>query len=154
MKTQTVGNSNSTSFDARDGGGLSSPSEQRIDAGRALHLGHRAGDLTVIAGRVWLTRSGDLGDHVLVAGERLRLGANENAVLEPWDAGHVVTVRWNPGHASFGAAVVAEPLQVLAFLTRRFLAACVALTRGTAATRRGTPAAAERCVKPVASQGR
>ena len=46
----------------------------QLASGQVLALGDSGGDIAVIAGRVWLTRSGDLDDHVLGAGEVLREG--------------------------------------------------------------------------------
>jgi Protein of unknown function (DUF2917) len=54
----------------------------------------RSGRLTVASGRVWLTRRGDLDDHVLSAGEALRLRADEQAVVEPWVDGTSVRLAW------------------------------------------------------------
>ncbi len=39
-------------------------STQRLTAGQALQLGRLGGELTVLEGRVWLTRDNDLGDTV------------------------------------------------------------------------------------------
>lgn len=47
----------------------------------------RPGRLTVSAGRVWVTRSGDLDDHVLGAGQALAIRAHEQVVVEPWGEG-------------------------------------------------------------------
>ena len=59
------------------------PGAQRcIKAGKALSLGRLGGELSVLQGRVWLTRDGDLGDHRVESGERVRLGVAENAVIE------------------------------------------------------------------------
>ena len=84
--------------------------------GQATRLGRLGGDLTVLEGRVWLTRDGDLGDHVIEAGQRLRVGVDQNAVIEPWDAGRAVSVRWQPRRQGFFGAVLVEPLRALAWL--------------------------------------
>jgi len=55
----------------------------------------RPGRLTVAAGRAWVTRLGDLDDHVLVAGQALRLRANEQVVVEPWIDGSQVRLAWH-----------------------------------------------------------
>jgi Protein of unknown function (DUF2917) len=67
---------------------------------RALRT-RRSGWLTVAVGRAWVTRQGDLDDHVLSAGERLALRADERVVIEPWTAGSSVRVAWrgDPRHA-------------------------------------------------------
>ena len=91
-------------------------SKVALATGQALHLGSLGGELTVLEGPVWLTRGGDLGDHRVEAGERLRLAAGENAVIEPWDAGHAASVRWEPRRQAFVGAVLAEPLRALAWV--------------------------------------
>ena len=106
----------------------------RVTAGQAMHLGHLGGELTVIEGRVWLTRNGDLGDHVFDAGQRVRLGVAEDAVIEAWDGHEGVVVRWNPRHQTFVGAVLAEPLRGLAFLSGRLAAGFATLARSAAAS--------------------
>jgi len=67
---------------------------------RALRT-RRPGWLTVAAGRAWVTRQGDLDDHVLSAGERLALRADERVVIEPWTGSSSVRLAWrsDPPHA-------------------------------------------------------
>ena len=77
-----------------------------LSYGQAMHLGHFGGELTVLAGRIWLTRDGDLGDHCVESGRRIHLAVGENAVIEPWDAGSTVSVHWQPRRASFFDALV------------------------------------------------
>lgn len=55
----------------------------------------RAGRLTVESGRAWITRRGDLDDHVLAAGEAVELGADEQVVVEPWVGGTPVQLAWH-----------------------------------------------------------
>jgi len=88
----------------------------QMHSGDATHLGRLGGDLTVVEGRIWLTRGGDLGDHFVDAGQRVRLEVGENAVIEPSRAGEAVSLRWQPRRQSFVGAVLAEPLRGLAFL--------------------------------------
>ena len=90
---------------------------QRVASGQALQLGRLGGELTVLEGRVWLTRDNDLGDFVFEPGQRVRLGVGENAVIESLDPAGSLAVRWNPRRQSFVGAVLAEPLRGLAFLT-------------------------------------
>ncbi len=54
----------------------------------------RPGRLTVKSGRAWITRSGDLDDHVLSAGQAVELRADEQVVVEPWDGGTPVKLAW------------------------------------------------------------
>ena len=88
-----------------------------LAGGQARQLGRLGGELTVVEGRVWLTRDNDLGDFVFEAGQRVRLAVGENAVIESLDSSSAVAVRWNPRQQSFVGAVLAEPLRGLAFLT-------------------------------------
>ena len=105
-----------------------------LAAGEALHLGRLGGELSVVDGRVWLTRDGDLGDHFLEPGERLRLAVGDNAVIEPARAGEGTSVRWNPRRQSFFGALLAEPLRGLAFLAGLAAAGFAALARSAAAS--------------------
>ena len=88
----------------------------QMHSGDATHLGRLGGELTVIEGRLWLTRDGDLGDHFVEPGQRVRLSVGENAVIEPAHSGETVSLRWQPRRQSFVGAVLAEPLRGLAFL--------------------------------------
>ena len=108
-------------------------SQRRIEPGQALPLGRLGGELSVLQGRVWLTRDGDLGDHLVESGERVRLGVAENAVIESWDSGQPVVVRWNPRRQTFFGALLAEPLRGLAFVTRLAAGGFAALARSAAA---------------------
>ena len=54
----------------------------------------RPGRLVVKSGRAWITRQGDLDDHVLSAGEAMELHADEQLVVEPWEGGTQVRLSW------------------------------------------------------------
>lgn len=107
---------------------------RRVEPGQALHLGRLGGDLTVVEGRVWLTRDGDLGDHLVEPGQRVRLAVNDNAVIESWQRGEGAVLRWNPRRQSLFGAVFAGPLLGLAFATRLLAGAFAALARSAAAS--------------------
>ena len=107
---------------------------RRLTSGEALHLGRLGGELSVIEGRVWLTRDGDLGDHFVEPGERLRLAVEENAVIEAARTGESIVVRWNPRRQSLFGALVEAPLRGLAFLTRLAADGLAALARSAAAS--------------------
>jgi hypothetical protein len=47
---------------------------RRLLPGQALRLPRAGGELTVLRGRLWLTRNNDLGDHFIEAGQRVHLG--------------------------------------------------------------------------------
>ena len=104
------------------------------EAGHALALGRLGGELSVVQGRAWLTRDGDLGDHRIEPGQRVRLGVAENAVIESWGRGHAVIVRWSPRRQTFFGALLAEPLRGLAFVAGRAAGAFAALARSAAAS--------------------
>ena len=70
---------------------------QRLTAGQAVAISPWPGELMVVDGRIWLTRRGDVTDHVLEAGHRLRLHAADAAVIETWSADGAA-VRWQPLH--------------------------------------------------------
>ena len=108
--------------------------ERRVEAGQALSLGRLGGELSVLQGRVWLTRDGDLGDHRVDSGERVRLGVAENAVIESWDSGQAVVVRWNPRRQRVFGALRVEPLRGLAFVARLAAGGFAALARSAAAS--------------------
>ena len=108
----------------------------RLNSGQAWHLGRLGGDLTVLEGRVWLTRSADLGDHVVEPGQRLRLAVGENAVIEPWHADERITVHWNPRRQGRLGALLAPPLRGLAFATDLLATGFNALARSAAASAR------------------
>ena len=59
------------------------PTSIDLQPGQALTL-PQTGDhwLLVLQGRIWLTRSRDLDDHFLQAGERMRLGDQGPVVVE------------------------------------------------------------------------
>jgi len=109
---------------------------RRLLPGQALRLPKRGGELTVLRGRLWLTRGKDPGDHFLVAGQRVRLGDHEDAVIEPAESARGVSLHWEPRPA-LASALLARPLSGLAFLA--FIAA-----RGFAALAHKAAAAARR----------
>jgi hypothetical protein len=73
------------------------PGTWKLAAGRAMTLLPReAGVLRIASGRVWVTCDGphggalnDLGDHILDAGDQMRLCVAKRWVIEAWaSAGH------------------------------------------------------------------
>ena len=104
----------------------------RLSAGHAQQLGRLGGELTVVEGRVWLTRDNDLCDHVIEPGQRVRLAVGENGVIESVNRHQQVVVRWRARRQSFVGALVAEPLRGLAFLTGLAASGFAALARKAA----------------------
>ncbi len=47
-------------------------------------------------GALWVTRSGDPADHVLVRGERLAVAGGDDLVLESWHRGQPFAWDWQP----------------------------------------------------------
>ncbi len=58
----------------------------RLSPGQALTLAAARGQrrLVVTQGRLWVTISGETGDHWLEAGEGVTLAAGQEAVVEGW----------------------------------------------------------------------
>ena len=78
--------------------GLVSP-KHRLEAlrgGSIMPLGSGGGQLEVLHGRVWLTRAGDLDDHVVERGATLAVPASGQALVEAWDDGRPALVAWRP----------------------------------------------------------
>ena len=84
-----------------------------------LMRSRRAGKLSVSAGRVWVTRSGDLDDHVLAAGQALAVGAHEEVVVEPWIEGTPAHLAWRSDQPR---GLVGRAADSLATLARRLSA--------------------------------
>lgn len=82
------------------------------------------GALTVLGGRVWLTRRGDIDDHILDAEQRLHLAGGDGAVIEAWQPAAGATLRWTPDpqprpRVSFLTTAAAGSLALLAGLSAR-----------------------------------
>lgn len=84
---------------------------------RALHV--RAGAvLQVSRGRLWVTQSGDLGDHFLAAGDSLRLG--HGLVVLQADTPHSAHYVWlDPAARGVHRSTAQAPGHPLAPQTRR-----------------------------------
>ena len=76
---------------------VSSPQRlQTLRGGAILPLGTGGGRLEVLHGRVWLTRSGDLDDHVVERGAALEVPAAGHSLIEAWDESEPALVAWQP----------------------------------------------------------
>jgi len=120
---------------------------RRISSGNALRLSRGGGELTVLEGRVWLTRgghTGDTGDHRLEAGQRIRLVAAQDAVIEPWDRDGAAVVRWEPLQQGVLATVQALVLRALAFFAGEAALGLRGLAGGLAALARSAASSASR----------
>jgi len=99
----------------------------------------RPGRLMVKSGRAWITRQGDLDDHVLSPGQAVELRADEQVVVEPWDRGSPVRLSWCSAQRRAAALRGAEALRdgALRFVARWSAAAgdrLLALARSAAAS--------------------
>lgn len=67
--------------------------------GQARRLAPGAGEITVLRGRVWLTRDagpGEDSDHVLAPGDSLVVADGQAVVAEAWGPGELASLRWQP----------------------------------------------------------
>jgi len=103
---------------------------------QAVRLGPTAGELVVIAGSAWMTRSDALGDHVVRSGERVQLPTRAGAVLEPLHAGQPLTVHWRPVRRRALSALAAGALRAVARGTGRVAELSAALAQRVAVPRR------------------
>jgi hypothetical protein len=78
--------------------GLVSPRHrlETLRGGAIMPLGSGGGRLEVLHGRVWLTRSGDLDDHVVESGAALTVPAAGHSLIEAWDDSGPALVAWQP----------------------------------------------------------
>ena len=117
---------------------MNTQSAQRlfVAPGQLVHL-MSGGELTVTKGRVWMTRLGDLDDHLIEAGQRIRVGASEDAIIESWRPTDSARVQWVPQR---------QPLAVLAFaeVLRGFAGLAAGAARGFAALARSAASSASR----------
>ncbi len=111
----------------------------KLGAGRAMSLSPREpGTLSIAEGRVWLTVGGTArehlnlwGDHVLAAGDTLRLPPGAQVVVEAWDraGGPPVRFDWVPQSAPALTRWQREVRQPLGDLGRALGAASTAFVR-------------------------
>lgn len=104
--------------------------------GQALRLPRAGGELTVLRGRIWLTRNNDLGDHFIEAGQRVWLDVGENAVVESAGRQQGASLHWEPCRQGFFIALLARPLNGTAFLALLAARGFMALGRSAAACAR------------------
>ena len=62
--------------------------------GQPLRVQNLAGEFAVLEGKVWLTRRGDLDDHVLEPGQSIVLEPGDDVVMEAWRDGEVARLQW------------------------------------------------------------
>ena len=64
--------------------------------GHPIAIGRMGGEFTVLSGKVWLTRQGDLKDHMLVRGQSVRLASGDAALVERLYRDRSSQVAWQP----------------------------------------------------------
>ncbi len=64
--------------------------------GHVVALGTGGGEVCILSGQVWLTRSGDPDDHVLGAGESFQVRGEGEALVEAWGPGELALIAWRP----------------------------------------------------------
>jgi hypothetical protein len=101
----------------------------RLAYGQPLHLGQRAGELTVIEGQVWLTCSNDLCDHFLNTGQRVQLAAGSRGVVETAVRSQDAKLHWRPRSWSLVAILLTPPLRATALAASVAALALTALAR-------------------------
>ncbi len=99
------------------GGGRSLP------AGRVLPLGSHGGELSVLSGRVWLTRAGTLDDLFVEGGQAVHVPASGAAMIEGWSDVPPARVTWQPRSA---LARAADSVRAVALRLRDALPAAAA----------------------------
>ncbi len=67
-----------------------------VPAGRVLALEGGGGEVSVLSGRVWLTRAGDLDDHVLGPGESIDVKTSRGTLIEAWGRNASAQIVWRP----------------------------------------------------------
>ena len=117
---------------------------RRLIGGQIVRVAPWPGELTVVDGRVWLTRRGDNDDHVLDGGQRIALAGNAEALVEAWDARVGATVRWLP-------APQALPRGGLVVVARRMVCGLRALAWRFVATARRAASSASRAQGRICS---
>lgn len=132
-------------MNAKSNGAVSLNGIRRLVPGQVLRLPRRGGELTVLHGRLWLTLHNDPGDHFIEAGQRVRLGANENAVVESAGTAQGASLHWEPCRPAFVSALLARPLSGTAFLAFVAARAFAALALSAAAGARRARGHGETC---------
>jgi hypothetical protein len=91
------------------------------------------GSVVVTRGCLWLTRLGDLDDHVLAAGQRLALSRGDDVVIERWHHDMPALWDWQPQARPDRARYRAGALRTLARFLGAGAAVLATLARSAAA---------------------
>jgi Protein of unknown function (DUF2917) len=118
----------------------------QLDQPTSLALPHvrrwvagESGWVTVQTGRVWLTRDGDLDDHVLATGGRLWLHRGDALTAEAWQKDQPAWLVWRPEPAqrwllALAGALTAHAAGGLARAARGLAGGLLALARNAEAS--------------------
>jgi len=95
--------------------------------------------LVAAGATLWVTRDGDLDDHVLGPGERLGVACGDRLVIGPWETGQRCAWDWQPRRAARSSdygwrrRVLAVPLDFAARALRGAAVGLADLARSAAA---------------------
>ena len=64
--------------------------------GQPMHIDRLGGEFSVRSGEVWLTRRGDLEDHVLGPGQHMSLRRGDSITIEQWRRDQPAILDWHP----------------------------------------------------------
>ena len=67
-----------------------------LPPGHVVALGAGGGQVSILAGRVWLTSGSDPDDHVLGAGETFEVRDSGPTLVEAWSRGDPALIAWRP----------------------------------------------------------
>lgn len=106
--------------------------------GQPLAVRHFGGEFAVLEGRVWLTRRGDIDDHVLAPGDSIVLEPTDEVVIESWRAVEPARVAWRasprvPAVPRLARAALGATLRGVAGAARTLAAALRHVESGAAA---------------------
>ncbi len=109
-----------------------------------IRLPQADAEFSVAGGRVWVTRLGDLDDHILEAGQRLQLRRGDDVIVQSWDRDQPAIFDWRP------AAGVPQPRRLAAAGLR----AVAGLAAGFAGGLRRAEAGLDALARSAASSAR
>ncbi|MEO8523113.1 MAG: DUF2917 domain-containing protein [Caldimonas sp.] len=74
----------------------SSEALKALPTGHVVALGTGGGEVSILSGQVWLTRSGDPDDHFLGTGESFRVRGSGATLVETWSQSGPALISWRP----------------------------------------------------------
>jgi Protein of unknown function (DUF2917) len=67
-----------------------------LPTGHVVLLGTGGGEVSILSGQVWLTRSGDPDDHFIGAGESFQVRGSGETLVETWSDSGPALIAWRP----------------------------------------------------------